>query len=69
MSPAEQAAFLEAYANNVADASPEVAAEFVRRFVAGEDIDYSWDYTSIMDSLLVWNHAINWKLTQLEKNV
>lgn len=55
MTPAEQTAFIDAYAFNVADAPREVVADFVARYVSGEDMDYSSDYTSIMDALGVWH--------------
>jgi len=64
MTPDEQKAFLDAYNNNVADASHEQAAEFLRRYVAGEEIDYTSDYTSIMDALGMWHAAILFALTK-----
>lgn len=67
MTQAEQTAFLDAYAHNVADASREMATEFLRRYVAGEDIDYSSDYTSIMDALGVWHSAVMFALTRDKK--
>lgn len=64
MNQEEQTAFLDAYQDNVADASRAVATEFVRRYANGEDIDYSSDYTSIMDALGVWNAGILFALTR-----
>lgn len=64
MTPLEQAAFVKAYANNVADVPEELVAEFVRKWDAGIDMDYSSEYTSIMDSLMMWLSAINWKISQ-----
>lgn len=64
MTPAEQAAFVQAYANNVADVPEELVADFVRKWDANMDIEYSSDYTSIMDALMMWLSAINWKLSQ-----
>ena len=61
MTEDEQKAFVEAYANNVADAPEEHVAEFVRRYAADEDLDYSSDYTSIMDALCMWNSAISYQ--------
>jgi hypothetical protein len=63
----EQNAFLDAYAYNVADASREDAKEFLKRYVNGETIDYSSDYTSIMDALGVWHSAIMFALTRDKK--
>jgi hypothetical protein len=65
MTPQEQAAFVEAYANNVADATQEQVTDFVRRYADGEDIDYSSDYTSIMDALCMWNSALKWQMELL----
>jgi len=39
-------------------------AEFVRRYSSGEDVEYSSDYTPIMDALGIWNYALRWKLTE-----
>ena len=64
MTPAEQVAFIKAYANNVASVPSDRVLDFVRRFYAGEDMDYSHDYTSIMDALGMWNDAIYFTQTQ-----
>ena len=63
MTPAEQAAFVKAYSNNVAHHPDEYVADFVARYEAGEDIDYSFEQTSIMDALGMWHDAIKWKLS------
>jgi len=60
MTPAEQDAFVEAYANNVADVHPTQVRKFVEQWVNGEDLDYSSEYTSIMDALMMWNSALKW---------
>ena len=57
MTPVEQAHFVDAYANNVADAPREYVAEFVARIESGEDVPYCEHYTSIVDALGVWNAA------------
>ena len=67
MTPAEQDAFVEAYANNVADVHPRHVAKFVEQWANGEDLDYSNEYTSIMDALMMWNSAIKWKLEEQTK--
>jgi hypothetical protein len=67
MTQDEQTAFLDAYDNNVADASREQAAAFLSRYVAGEDIDYGSDYTSIMDALGMWHAAVMFTLIRNRK--
>jgi hypothetical protein len=67
MTPAEQTAFIDAYAFNVADAPREIVADFVARYVSGEEIKYSHDYTSIMDALGVWHSAMMFALTRDKK--
>jgi hypothetical protein len=64
MTHEEQAAFVEAYAKNVAMVHPTKVASFVESYANGEDMDYTGDYTSIMDALLMWNSAIKWKLQE-----
>lgn len=61
MTHEEQAAFVEAYARNVAMVHPNKVASFVESYAAGEDMDYHGDYTSIMDALLMWNAGIVWQ--------
>ena len=65
MTPAEQLAFVKAYGNNVAHHPASLVADFVTRYEAGEDMDYSFEYTSIVDALGMWHDAIRWKLEQL----
>jgi hypothetical protein len=69
MSPLEQAAFVKAYGNNVAAASDEDVAEFVRRYAQGEDLDYSSDYTTIMDAICMWNDGIRFAKAQAKKTL
>jgi len=69
MSPLEQAAFVKAYGNNVAAASDEDVAEFVRRYAQGEDLDYSSDYTTIMDAICMWNDGIRFAREQANKSI
>ena len=66
MTPAEQDAFVEAYANNVADVHPTQVRKFVEQWVNGEDLDYSNEYTSIMDALCMWNDALRWAKEQTQ---
>jgi hypothetical protein len=64
MSPAEQAAFVEAYSKNVAHHSDSVVADFVARYELEENFDYSFEQISIMDALCMWHDAIKWKIQQ-----
>jgi hypothetical protein len=64
----EQKAFVKAYSNNVAHNPDELVADFVARYESGEDINYSYEYTSIIDALGMWHDAIKWKLNELNKN-
>jgi len=64
MTPAEQDAFVEAYANNVADVHPTQVAKFVEQWANGEDLDYASEYTSIMDALMMWNSGIKFQIEQ-----
>ena len=66
MNKLEQAAFVTAYANNVADAPREIVEAFVTDYENGDDVEeYKQYYTSIMDALGVWHSAIRY---QLERN-
>lgn len=56
----EQQAFVKAYSTNVAMVDDADVADFVRRYCEGEDMQYSGDYTSIMDALGMWHDAVNW---------
>jgi hypothetical protein len=69
MSPLEQAAFVRAYGNNVAAASDEDVTEFVKRYARGEDLDYSSDYTTIMDAIGMWNDALRYAKEQAAKSI
>lgn len=69
MTPAEQAAFVEAYSNNVAHHSKKFVAEFVALYETDENIDYSFEHTSIVDALFMWHDAIKWKLEQLKEGI
>jgi hypothetical protein len=64
MKPQAQAAFVQAYGRCVAQVPEAQVAEFVKRYANGEEMEYSGDYTSIMDSLLMWHDAILWQLEQ-----
>jgi len=66
MTPQAQAAFVKAYGKNVAHHPDEVVADVVARYEAGEDMDYSFEYTSIMDALCMWHDAVKFAG---EKNV
>ena len=64
MTPAEQAAFVRAYGKNVAMIGDKYVADFVRRYHAGDDVEYEGDYASIVDALGIWHEAIKWNTTQ-----
>jgi hypothetical protein len=56
----EQQAFVKAYSTNVASVDDADVADFVKRYNEGEDMEYSGDYTSIMDALGMWHDAVKW---------
>jgi len=64
MTPQEQAAFVAAYARNVAMIGEKYVADFVQRYSAGEDMDYTDDYASIVDALGMWYEATRWQMAQ-----
>ena len=64
MTPKEQSAFVDAYANNVASVPSDRVADFVARYESGEDVEYSGDYTSIVDALGVWHDAMKFAITK-----
>ena len=68
MNEKEQKAFVEAYANNVSGIDEKIVADFVARYESGEDIDYSCEYTSIMDALGMWHSAIRFNLEALKND-
>ena len=68
MDKLEQAAFVDAYGRHVASASSDHVADFVARYESGEDMPYSWDYTSIMDALGMWHAGKNY-IVEGSKNV
>jgi hypothetical protein len=62
MTPQEQAAFVDAFGSNVSGIDDAIVEDFVRRYSNGEDIEYSSDYTPIMDALGIWNSALKWQM-------
>jgi hypothetical protein len=64
MNTKEQAAFVKAYGTNVAHHSAEFVADFVARYEAKEDFDYSCEHISIMDALGMWHEAIEFHINQ-----
>lgn len=64
MTPAEQAAFVQAYGNHVGDMPDAYVADYVARYKAGENIPYGEGHTSILDALGMWHEAIKWNTTQ-----
>jgi hypothetical protein len=66
MKPKEKEAFIKAYSTNVAMVDDADVRAFLDRVDSGEDVDYSHDYTSIMDALGMWHDAISYQLEQLK---
>jgi len=58
MTSQEQAAFVKAYGKNVAHLPDVYVADFVARYEANMDIEYSFEEVSIMDALGMWHDAI-----------
>jgi hypothetical protein len=67
MNKQEQAAFVEAFGSNVSGIDDAIVADFIRRYTSGEDINYSSDYTPIMDALGMWCSAIKWQMEQTKE--
>jgi hypothetical protein len=62
MTNEEREAFLDAYENNVGHLPRNLVEDFVTRYEAGEDIDYSSEQTSIMDALGVWHEGVKYAI-------
>jgi hypothetical protein len=62
MTNEEREAFLDAYENNVGHLPRNLVEDFVTRYEAGEDIDYSSEQTSIMDALGVWHEGAKYAI-------
>jgi len=58
MTPQAQAAFVKAYGKNVAHLPDVYVADFVARYEANMDIEYSFEEASIMDALCMWHDAV-----------
>jgi len=63
MKPAEQAAFVKAYAHHVGLVRTDDVTETVRRHYAGEEVECR-EYNVILDALGIWHEAIKWKLEE-----
>jgi len=64
MTSQEQEAFVDAYTFTVAEVPRERVIDFVSRYSAGADIEYTGDYTSIVDALGMWHSGIMFALTR-----
>jgi len=65
MNKSEQAAFVAAYCDNVANAPREIVEAFITDYENGDDVDdYKPYYTSIMDALGMWHSAIRYQLSK-----
>jgi hypothetical protein len=69
MKPQEQKAFVEAFAKNVATLPQDYVADFLRQYFLDNKRDYGYEETVIVDSLLMWNDAIKWRLEKLKEGV
>ena len=63
MNTLEKEAFIKAYSTNVASVADDDVRAFLDRVDSGEDVEYSHDYTSIMDALGMWHEAISFFLS------
>jgi len=62
MNQEEREAFLDAYENNVGHLPRNLVEDFVTRYDAGEDIDYSCEHTATMDALGIWHEAVKYSI-------
>jgi hypothetical protein len=62
MNQEEREAFLDAYENNVGHLPRNLVEDFVTRYEAGEDIDYSSEHTATMDALGVWHEGVKYAI-------
>ena len=60
MDAIEKKAFVSAYSDNVANVPADRVEDFVTRYYSSENVEYSNDYTSIVDALGIWSDAIDW---------
>ena len=56
----ERMAFANAYANNVAHLSRDEVMTFLEEYYTKDYMDYSGDYTSLVDAIGVWRDARSW---------
>lgn len=64
MTPQEQAAFAKAYQRHIGVIRIEEVADTVQRHYAGEDIQHTRGYNSILDALGMWHEGAKWQLTK-----
>jgi len=64
MTELEQKAFVQAYDNTVCNVERKRVEEFVRLYYSNESVDHfpSYEYTSIVDALQIWQQACKWQL-------
>jgi hypothetical protein len=65
----EQKAFVKAYSNNVASVPADRVEDFVKRYTTTENVEYSGDYTSIVDALGMWSDAIDWQIKNQPQSI
>lgn len=65
----KQKAFVNAYSNNVASVPVERVEEFLERYLNNDNVEYSEDYTSIVDAWGMWTDALAWSDKQKTESV
>ncbi len=66
MTNEELTAFVKAYGRNVAQLPEPRVLDFINRYHATEELDYSCEESSIVDALGIWHEAIRFALIQGE---
>lgn len=61
----EQKAFIDAYNESVSCCHQEELEKAVALYSLGQDIPYTENYSSIMDSIGIWNRAV---LFEMKRN-
>lgn len=60
MNTLERMAFANSYANNVAHLSRDEVMVFLEEYYTKDYMEYSGDYTSLVDAIGVWRDARSW---------
>ena len=59
----EKTAFVDAYARHVAHLPKERVTQFVDQYLSNDDMEFSFDETSIVDALGIWFEATKYILS------